>query len=309
MSIYLRRISPIAQASCFSLFLLLFPYHAASASTLVRVTTSLGDFDIELFDDITPLTVANFLNYVNSGRYDGTIIHRLVANFVIQGGWLTFDEATQNLQPITTDSAIVNEFAVSNTRGTIAMAKVEGDPNSATSQWFINLVDNNFLDSSNGGFTVFGQVVGDGMGVVDQIAGLEAVTLVSGMEPFPVINYGGGAVQNANLVNISMSVVEEVVPQPNYYDDETERLYLTVNAGAAGIARAEFSVVSTTPSVQIQLILDSVEVLSESVDKISTFDDSTGLLVIPELAVVGVVAYQDLSFQLIDSALFVFELQ
>ncbi len=113
--------------------------------------------EIDLFEEETPETVANFLNYVNDGDYANTFIHRSVAGFVIQGGGFTFIDGER--QSVPTDPPVVNEPGISNLRGTIAMAKLSGDPNSATSQWFINLADNaENLDGQNGGFTVFGQV-------------------------------------------------------------------------------------------------------------------------------------------------------
>lgn len=182
---------------------------AAQAGTVVQVTTPLGNFSVELFDDVTPITVANFLHYVNGGLYNGTFIHRSETNpvpFVIQGGWLRFVESENSLFPIALKPPIQNEFKLSNVRGTIAMAKVGGDPNSATSQWFINLANNAFLDSSNGGFTVFGQVLGNGMTVVDAIARLPVVALTSGITTTPMINFAGPPLKNQNLVEITMAV-------------------------------------------------------------------------------------------------------
>jgi cyclophilin family peptidyl-prolyl cis-trans isomerase len=154
--------------------------------TIVAIDTNaaLGDsvIYVELFDRAgtstrsTPATATNFLSYVNKGSYDGSIIHRSVANFVIQGGGFTAPTTPAN-QPggspkaITALPPIVNEPGNSNLRGTIAMAKLGGNPDSATNQWFINLADNSDnLDGQNGGFTVFGRVLGDGMAIVDSMA-------------------------------------------------------------------------------------------------------------------------------------------
>jgi cyclophilin family peptidyl-prolyl cis-trans isomerase len=142
-------------------------------ATIVEVQTTEGSFQINLFDNATPETVANFLNYVEQNAYDNVVFHRLELDFVLQGGGFTFDET---LDPIERMSPIVNEPVYSNVRGTIAMAKVPDQPNSATSQWFINLVDNNLIDTTynldvqNGGFTVFGQIIGDGMDLIDQMS-------------------------------------------------------------------------------------------------------------------------------------------
>lgn len=120
-----------------------------------------GRIPVELRSDAAPGTVANFLNYANDGDYDNAIFHRLVSGFVLQGGGFStttpnFTSAAQ-LSNIPTDPPIQNEFQISNAPLTIAMAKLGGDPNSATNQWFFNLVDNSSnLDNQNGGFTVFG---------------------------------------------------------------------------------------------------------------------------------------------------------
>lgn len=125
---------------------------------------------VQLFDVDTPQSVQNFLNYVNDGDYNNSVFHRLVKNFVLQGG----DEKADGSQ-IPTDPPVQNEPVFSNVRGTMAYAKVGGNPNSATSQFFFNLKDNGpgtpaDLDSQNGGFTAFGRVVSGGMTVVDEIA-------------------------------------------------------------------------------------------------------------------------------------------
>ena len=286
----------------------------SASATTVRVITSLGDFSIELFDDVTPGTVTNFLNYVNSGRFNSTVIHRSVTSptpFIIQGGSFSFDASSGNIVSVTTDAAIQNEFSVSNTRGTVAMAKLGGDPNSATSGWFVNLADNrDNLDTQNGGFTVFGRVIGDGMTVVDNIAAQPTYTL-AGLTDFPLINYVSGAVVTSNFVNIAVVIEEEPtpVPAPNYFDEASGLLRVTVDAGTSGLASLAFSITSTDPSVVVQLDLSSVEVLTETVDKIATFDAATGRLVLPELFVSGAPAFRNLSFILSDAEQLLFTLE
>lgn len=175
---------------------------ALASATVVRMATVLGDIDIELFDTAAPLTVANFMNYVNDGDYTNSFIHRSVPGFIIQGGGFTFDNNLVTAIP--KDAPVVNEFGASNTRGTIAMAKLAGDPNSATSEWFFNLADNSAnLDTQNGGFTVFGQVLGNGMDIVDAIAALSIVNANGPFTNLPVINYTGGEIQQNNLVMIN----------------------------------------------------------------------------------------------------------
>lgn len=154
--------------------------------SVVRVVTTYGDFYIGLTDNATPLTVANFLKYVNADRYDNTIFHRLVDDFVLQGGgYNRVDEAH-----ITQDPAVPNEFGASNLRGTVAMAKLGSDPNSATSEWFVNLNDNSAnLDQQNGGFTVFGRVLGNGMRVVDELVDTQTFNQGSSFTEIPLRNY------------------------------------------------------------------------------------------------------------------------
>ena len=136
-------------------------------ATVVLVKTSLGNFEVNLFDQTTPATVTNFLSYVKAGSYNGTFIHRSEPGFVIQGGG--FKYSGNNASPfsaVAQQAPVRNEPKWSNVRATIAMAKVAGDPNSATNQWFINLADNERLDDL--GFAPFGKVV-EGLDVVKKI--------------------------------------------------------------------------------------------------------------------------------------------
>ncbi|NNJ93582.1 MAG: hypothetical protein HKP57_02450 [Halobacteria archaeon] len=150
----------------------------AAADFDLRMQTDLGALDIRMLDSVAPLTVANFMNYVDRGDYDGTFIHRSVSGFVIQGGGYTFDNTlgtffSGGTTHIPEDPPVVNEFNLSNLRATLAMAKLGSNPDSATSEFFFNLADNSAnLDAQNGGFTVFAQVQGTGMTVVDDIAAL-----------------------------------------------------------------------------------------------------------------------------------------
>lgn len=144
-----------------------------AAGTGVKVTTPFGSFIMELLPQDAPLTVANFLSYVDDKSYDNVMVHRSDPGFVIQTGAY---KADANITPISTKSPVPNEFRVSNTRGTVAMARVGGQTNSATSQWFVNLADNLPLDNVDGGFAVFARVRGTGMSVVDQIEALPVIT-------------------------------------------------------------------------------------------------------------------------------------
>lgn len=142
-----------------------------AAAQKVRLSTSEGDIVLQLDRQKAPKSVDNFLAYVKSGHYDGTVFHRVIPTFMIQGGGMDKDlneKKTNAPIPLESRNGLKNE------RGTVAMARTN-DPNSATSQFFINVQDNAFLDQANSrdgnGYAVFGKVV-DGLDVVDRIKGV-----------------------------------------------------------------------------------------------------------------------------------------
>lgn len=201
-------------------------------ATVVLVKTSLGNFEINLYDQTTPATVANFLSYANNGSYQNTVFHRTEKGFVAQAGGFRF--SGNNAAPftaVTTQTAVKNEPKWSNVRGTIAMAKAPGNPNSATNQWFINLTDNSTnLDVQNGGFSVFGQVTGIGMEVVDAIAALPTLRLPDPAFPsVPVRNYTAAdaaaqeplkatnivTIESITVINNDVNSAAALQPKPN----------------------------------------------------------------------------------------------
>jgi cyclophilin family peptidyl-prolyl cis-trans isomerase len=137
---------------------------------MIRFETTLGTFTIELFEKDAPISAANFMKYVDEGFFDGTIFHRIVPGFVIQGGGFTEDMTQKK-----THDPIKNEAknGRKNERGSLSMARTN-DVNSATSQFFVNLKDNDFLDNSPGnfGYAVFGRVT-EGLEVIDKIAAVK----------------------------------------------------------------------------------------------------------------------------------------
>ena len=182
--------------------LLALPITAMADTALIE--TPLGDIQIELLTEDAPKTVANFLNYVQNFKYYKSFVHRSVPGFVIQGGGFTFNGV--NPVGIFPFAPVDNEFKIPNTRGTVAMAKVGNQPDSATSQWFINLADNSdVLDIENGGYTVFGRVT-DGMAVADAISRLQVIDADGPFAELPVINYVEGKfITEANLVMTDVS--------------------------------------------------------------------------------------------------------
>lgn len=166
----LFRFAVLALALCLGITLALPDAGNAAPAPKVKITTSLGDIVVELYPDKAPKTVSNFLYYVKSGFYNGTIFHRVINGFMIQGGGLTADmkEKPNKRKPIENEAS----NGLKNKAYTIAMARTN-DPHSATSQFFINVADNAFLDyrsstTAGYGYAVFGKVI-KGQDVVDRI--------------------------------------------------------------------------------------------------------------------------------------------
>ena len=208
---------------------------------VLQFDTVRGVFNAELLANDAPKTVANFLNYVNRGSYTNSIIHRSVPGFVIQGGGFT---ASGNLvAPISADGPVQNEFKISNTRGTIAMAKTGAGPNTATNQWFVNLANNAAnLDNQNGGFTVFGRVLGNGMSVADSIATLIPYD-VSGQlgADFTALPLIGG-----NLNSNALVVIRTITTIPLYPTMAGEKAVVTYTATNANAMVATGTIVGST---------------------------------------------------------------
>jgi|GEM_PF-1001650 len=216
----------------------------AITGTTVRFNTNQTGannfFNVELFDAAraagqetaqsfrtrtTPLSAANFLQYLNAGRYTNTIIHRVVTNFIVQGGGFTSPTAPSNAAgpeadpgEVTTFPTINNEPGNNNVRGTLSFAKLGGSPNSATSQWFVNTNDNrgtnpDGLDFQNGGFTAFARVLGNGMTVVDALANVPNFNA----NTFYGQNQTNGPFTNLPLRNIPAPTPPTLVIQPNQF--------------------------------------------------------------------------------------------
>ncbi len=283
MLLHCRFIARSLQRVAMALAMLLLFSTTLQAGTIVRISTSVGDFSIELLDDVAPATVANFLAYVNRNDYNGTYLHRVVTDFVVQGGGYRFEPFVGPID-VPDYPPVVNEFNVSNTRGTVAMAKIDGDPNSATSQWFVNLVDNTALDTTNGGFTVFGNVLGEGMITVDAIADLRTINLgnKAPSAPFFTDSYSSPL----NFVYINAEVVNRFSSAPHVLETATGKLItsVSINDGEDTIS-LNFNSVQTSPDIVMQANLESVIPRQPDLDGIATYSTTDQKLRIPSLEV------------------------
>jgi cyclophilin family peptidyl-prolyl cis-trans isomerase len=229
----------------------------------VRMITNLGNIDVVLFDEITPITVANFRNYVNAGKYQNTLIHRSVPGFVIQGGGYFL--GGRIIYAVEKNAPIVNEFHLSNLRGTIAMAKLAENPDSATSEWFFNLADNSEnLDSQNGGFTVFGRVTDQSLAVIDAIAALTA---------YNASTYLGSAFTNLPLLNAQLSpenlvMISDMVYAGDLDNDKSVDLAdavrgLQIGAGMGGNAPTLHAEINHDGRIGIEEVVHILQKLSQ----------------------------------------------
>ncbi len=234
--------------------------------TIVRFTTTVGTIDVELFGDRTPLTVANFLGYANAGSWDNTFFHRSAElpngdPFVIQGGGFNADS---QLTSIPQNPPVLNEPGISNTRGTLAVAKLGNNPNSGTNQWFFNLGNNaSNLDSQNGGFTVFGRVLDEAsLAIMDAIASLgvfDASSQGNAFNEVPVRNVDnivGGRVTPSDLIIVSrIAVFMDVSGEPSQQLSDDGALVIQNPNGAAKVTIFDLSGSGLDPAA-----LDSVRV-------------------------------------------------
>lgn len=241
----------------------------SAGNPMARFHTELGDIDVALLQDVAPNTVANFLRYVNRGAYDTSFIHRSAPNFVIQGGGYTF--ANGNPVAIPQDPPVANEFHVSNKRGTLAMARLPGDPNSATNQWFFNELDSNAanLDIQDGGFTVFGRIINSaGLATMDAIAAVPIYNFGTNFTQLPLRNFTlGAAVHNANLVH---TIWIKVMPQITTL---THPAVNTVHLQGSGVANITYQL-QTSLSPDANTFTTSVMVTADSTGNIS-YDDTS----------------------------------
>jgi peptidyl-prolyl cis-trans isomerase A (cyclophilin A) len=271
------------------------------AQKYVCTQSSVGDWCMQLLPSVAPKTVTNFLRYVNNGDYTNNVIHRSVPGFVVQGGGFRWNE-DESKSFVTSYGNITNEFALSNLRGTVAMAKIGSDPNSASNQWFINLADNSAnLDTQNGGFTVFA-VVAYGMEVVDRIAGLRRVNLVNsvGNAAFDTVPTTAPAnatqISYADMVIIKRAYASDVLPYhctPNVTVEALAELCSSavtfpVQLLPSGqVYQATLELVATKPNLVLRVKTGSLVTLAATPVNLEKFDSTKGTLTVPSVRVGG----------------------
>jgi peptidyl-prolyl cis-trans isomerase A (cyclophilin A) len=288
---------------------------AVSAATVVKVASSLGEYRIELYEDLAPNTVARFLSDVEAGSYHFTMIHYAASTYFV-GGRYRYESCAQG--PIDTTPAIsaisTEETNLANSPGTLAMVRDSNNPDLITGEWLINLGNNIPADPSVAP-VVIGEII-EGYGNADSVLDQWQVPMDGASPSVPTLNYEGffsvqcGSFGRDNLIFVSMEVesVDSDTPA-NYFDAETGLLHVTADAAEAGLLSLSFSLAATEPEVIIQAMPESLSFLSETVPAIGSFDLATNTLTLPELVVDGQVAFRDLVFTLSDEANLQFTLQ
>lgn len=271
-----------------ALFICLFSLSSITqANRVACFNTNVGQFCIELFETQTPITVANFLDYIDNDAYTHGIFHRSIRNFVIQGGGFKIADGNngKTLVPVNTFAPVTNEFKISNTRGTVAMAKLPGNPDSATSQWFVNLADNSQnLDFQNGGFTVFGRIVFDGMNIIDTIEKLPITnlgdSLGSSFIETPTIGFDGSQILVSNFVQIDHV---EVTDATGIFSEGV--LSFAVDIGTDKALAVNLRLIEDNPNFVFELDPLSIASLQTNPGNIATFSSQTGQLHVPSVMI------------------------
>lgn len=283
--------------------------HPALAGTIVEVQTSLGNFYVEVDEQVAPLTAGNFLEYVRSGRYNNTFVHGATGGSIIRGGGYNYNDCNVGPEEIPTDAAIpLENTGLAHTDGSIAALHPSTEIDGATSQWFINLGNDPSLDDLNGGYAVFGRVLGNGTEVVNAISIAHPVRLANFFLETPTVNYFEEvfSCQNFsrdNLVQVLMSVIEDdsdnAVPSANF-NSVTGTLDINLDLGAEGFTHLSFTVEQTAALVSVRANLESAFDLQMPRPNMANFNPISGELVIPSIAVDGTILYRNVILDLQD---------
>ncbi len=279
----------------------------SQANPVACFSSNMGQFCMELFERQTPGTVANFIRYIDSGAYAQSIFHRSMPGFVIQGGGFKVADSDTGVtaSKVSTFDPIENEFGISNTRGTVAMAKVGGDPDSATSQWFVSLADNSAnLDNQNGGFTVFAKIIFNGMDVFDAIASLKIFNFGAPLNETPTIDFNSSQVLKVeNFVVISSVDVHDVT---GVFDGSA--VGFAVDTGNNNFFDVKLQLVAAESGIVFELDPDSITSLSAAPGNRATFSAGNGVLIIPSVMINETTIVKNVVLTLTDPVNFQFTL-
>lgn len=299
--------------------LLLFS-NTVNATEIVRAVITSNNtqiVDIALFDNDTPITVTNFINNIDTNIYENLFFNRSVNNFVIQTGGYTYtptlndgtfsyagnDQFNGGLQPTPNVITIQNEFKLSNLRGTLAMAKPSNSVDSSSNEWFINLSDNTFLDTSSEGFTVFGEILGSGMEAIDQIAATTTYNLSTDIDfkaaftDVPLNNVTDETntidINNNNLIKIKLTRLFSITDILDFGDanpgspvqksivvGNTSGTSLSIAAFDTGTIAPPFNILNDGCSLQTLLAAELCSILIEFSPTVSTFYEGIGNITI-----------------------------
>jgi len=288
---------------------------ATIAGTIVEVQTSLGNFYLEIDEESAPVTGGNFLNYVRSGRYNNTFVHGATGGSLIRGGGYTYYDCAEGAKRIELyDPIPLEDTGLSNLDGTIAALRPSNDINGATSEWFINLGNDTSLDTLDGGYAVFGKVLGDGLKVVSAISVANLVRLGFFLET-PTVNYFASSVNcqqfsRDNLILVRMAVVDEdSLAATANFDAPSELLEVNVDLGADGFIRVPFVVMVSDEQTLISARLESVVDLQQPVPNMASYDANSGRLTLPSIGIDGEIRYRNVVFELSEATTATFMLR
>ena len=296
----------LIQRSVLSALLCLLVTAIAEAGVIVEVQTSFGTFYLEIDEKSAPLTGGNFLNYVRSGRYNNTFIHGAIGGSLIRGGGYTFANCAEGPQRIELDDPIpLEDTGLSNLDGTIAALRPASDINGATSEWFINLGADTGLDTQDGGYAVFGRVLGDGLNVVRNISLANLVRLgffLETLRPTIFSPWLTASSSRDNLILVLMSVVnEDSLAATASFDAVSGLLEVNVDLGGDGFIRVPFAVSVSDDQTIISARLESAVDLHQPVPNMASYDANSGRLTLPSIGIDGEIRFRNIVFELSDA--------
>ena len=276
------------------------------AGTIIDVQWVLGTFRLELYDDLAPATVARFVDSVEAGSYQFSMIHFASATFY-NGGLLSYPSCGLGPQPVSPaiSPIALEATGLDNDPGTLAMVRDRNNPNMVTGEWILNFGYNSSIfrspDFGAPEPVVIGKII-EGYVYADAVLDRWKVAMSGASPSVPTIGYD-------NILSVecpfftpdnTIRVAMEVVPPANSFNTTTGILSVKADAGQAGLLSVSFSLVQSSPSVIIQAMPDTLTELSETVPSIASYDVSSNTLTIPELFVDGELAYTNLVFSLTD---------